>query len=613
MSKGRHSQGHEHRDHGRHHDHDRHDAHKGHHHGGGSQHGTRGDDVIIGGKGNDKIHGGNGDDVLSGGKGNDKLYGDKGNDSLSGGSGSDQLKGGAGNDVLAHAMAEAGRCDSDRYDGGNGRDTLRLEFTQAEWQSAAVQADMARLLDYLEPDRCGPGTERWFKFDAFDLDIRRIEDVVVIVDGVEVDPGGGGGGGVTVDAVDDTAAVAQRGTVAGNVLANDSVTGAAVQSVAIDSGPAGGTVTLAADGSFSYTAGAALDALALGETATDSFTYSVTAVGGATDSATVLVTVTGANDAPIAHPDAVSAGENGVVALDLLGNDADIDNGALLGIVAASTQMGQGSAIVDGNLVYFDPGADFDHLGIGQTATVVLEYAIRDEHGALSASTATITVTGENDAPLAEPSRTVLVVSPAPTALGILEPTDAEGDALTATITSALGLGVLRDGDGNVVTNGTQLSGEQLAGLLFTPVSGSVGTFASVSYVVDDGNGGTALSTVAILTIAGAPAVPGVTASGTLAVDTFDFDLLDGTPEVISGFAAGAGGDVLDVSDLLVGYVDGTSDPAQFVNVLEAGGSTLVGVNADGLGTDPAVVAVLHGVAGLSVNDLLADGNLFLG
>lgn len=613
MSKGRHSQGHEHRDHGRHHDHGRHDAHKGHHHGGGSQHGTRGDDVIIGGKGNDKIHGGNGDDVLSGGKGNDKLYGDKGNDSLSGGSGSDQLKGGAGNDVLAHAMAEAGRCDSDRYDGGNGRDTLRLEFTQAEWQSAAVQADMARLLDYLEPDRCGPGTERWFKFDAFDLDIRRIEDVVVIVDGVEVDPGGGGGGGVTVDAVDDTAAVAQGGTVAGNVLANDSVTGAAVQSVAIDSGPAGGTITLAADGSFSYTAGAALDALALGETATDSFTYSVTAVGGATDSATVLVTVTGANDAPIAHPDAVSAGENGVVALDLLGNDTDIDNGALLGIVAASTQMGQGSAIVDGNLVYFDPGADFDHLGIGQTATVVLEYAIRDEHGALSASTATITVTGENDAPLAEPSRTVLVVSPAPTALGILEPADAEGDALTATITSALGLGVLRDGDGNVVTNGTQLSGEQLAGLLFTPVSGSVGTFASVSYVVDDGNGGTALSTVAILTIAGAPAVPGVTASGTLAVDTFDFDLLDGTPEVISGFAAGAGGDVLDVSDLLVGYVDGTSDPAQFVNVLEAGGSTLVGVNADGLGTDPAVVAVLHGVAGLSVNDLLADGNLFLG
>ena len=591
-----------------------HGEHKSHHHGGsGSQHGTRGDDVIVGGNGNDKIHGGNGNDVLTGGAGNDKLHGGKGNDVLLGGAGSDQLKGDAGDDTLVFRAAEHGHRDSDRYDGGNGRDTLRLEFTQAEWQSAAVQADMARLLDYLEPERCGPGTERWFKFDAFDLDIRRIEDVVVIVDGVEVDPGGGGGGGVTVDAVDDTAAVAQGGTVSGNVLANDSVTGAAVQSVAIASGPTGGTVTLAADGGFSYTAGAALDALALGETATDSFTYSVTAVGGAADSAAVLVTVSGLNDAPTANPDAADAGENEVVALDLLGNDTDIDNGAVLSIVAASTPAGQGSALVNGNLVYFDPGADFDHLALGQTATVVLDYVIRDEHGALAASTATITVTGENDAPLAEPSRTVLVVSPAPTALGILAPTDADGDALTATITSALGLGILRDAEGNVVTNGSQLSGEQLSGLLFTPVSGSVGTLASLSYVVSDGNGGAALSTVAILTIAGAPAVPGVTASGTLAVDVFDFDLLDGTPEVISGFAVGSGGDVLDVSDLLVGYVDGISDPAQFVNVLEAGGSTLVGVNADGIGADPAVVAVLHGVTGLSVNDLLVDGNLFLG
>lgn len=613
MSRGRHSKGHDRKDHDhQHHDHKGH--HHGHHHGGSSsQHGTRGDDVITGGKGNDKIHGGNGDDLLSGGKGNDKLFGGKGNDTLVGGAGSDQLKGDQGNDTLVYAMAESGRCDNDRYDGGNGRDILRLEFTQAEWQSAAVQADMARLLDYLEPERCGPGTERWFHFKAFDLDIRRIEDVVVLVDGVEVDPGGGGGGGVTVDAVDDGAAVGQGGTVSGNVLANDSVTGAAVQSVAIASGPTAGTVTLAADGSFSYTAGAALDALAQGETATDSFTYSVTAVGGVTDTATVQVTVTGVNDAPVANADAAAGGENGIIALDLLANDTDIDNGATLSIVAASTQAGQGTATLSGGMVMFDPGTDFDHLGLGQSAEVVLDYVIQDEHGALSASTATITVTGENDAPLAEPSRTVLVVSPGPTALGIPEPTDAEGDALTATITSALGLGVLRDGDGNVVTNGTQLSGEQLSGLLFTPVSGSVGSFASLSYVVEDGNGGSALSTVAILTIAGAPAVPGVTASGTLAVDVFDFDLLDGTPEVISGFAVGENGDVLDVSDLLVGYTEGSSDPSQFVNLLEFGGNTFVGVNADGIGTDPVVVAVLSGETGLSVNDLLADGNLFLG
>lgn len=587
---------------------------KGHSHGGSSsQQGSRGDDVIVGGNRNDKIHGRDGDDVLSGGRGNDKLYGDKGNDSLSGGAGSDQLKGGAGNDVLVYAMAENAHCDSDRYDGGNGRDTLRLEFTQEEWESAAVQADIARLLDYLEPDRCGPGTERWFKFAAFDLDIRRIEDLEVVVDGVVVDPeGGGGGGGVTVDAVNDAAAVAQGGTVAGNVLANDSVTGAAVQSVLVTSGPTGGNVILAGDGGFSYAAGPGYDSLAQGETATDSFTYAVTAVGGVADTATVQVTVTGVNDAPTAVADTASGLENQTLALDLLGNDTDIDNGAVLSIVAASTQSGQGSATLSDNLVVFNPGSDFDYLAMGETATVVIDYAMQDEHGALSASTATITVTGENDGPLAEPSRTVLVVAPGGTPLNIAAPSDAEGDALTAAVTMAGGLGVLRDGDGNVVTAGSQLSIAQLTDLFFFPVSGSVGSLAAISYVVSDGAAVSSMSTVAILTIAGSPAIPGVTDSGTLDVDVFDFDALDGAPKVISGFATGANGDVLDVSDLLVGYAAGSSDPALFVNLLEAGGSTLVGVNADGAGTDPVVVAVLHGETGLTVNDLLADGNLFL-
>lgn len=606
MSKGKRSRGHDHND----------DDDKGHSHGASrSQHGTRGDDVINGGKGNDKIHGGNGDDVLSGGRGNDKLHGGKGNDSLTGGSGSDQLMGGSGNDVLVYAMAEAGRRDSDRYDGGKGRDTLRLEFTQAEWESAAVQADIARLLDYLEPDRSGPGTERWFKFSAFDLDVRRIEDIVVVVDGEVVDPeggGGGGGGGVVVDAVNDTAAVTQDGTVTGNVLANDSVTGAVVQSVELASGPTGGGVTLAGDGSFSYAAGPGYDSLAQGETATDSFTYTVTAVGGVSDTATVQVTVTGANDAPTANADLAFGLENQVLALDLLSNDPDIDNGAVLSIVAASTQSGRGSTTLSGGLVVFDPGTDFDYLAMGETATVVINYAMQDEHGALSASTATITLTGENDGPLAEPSRTVLVVAPGGTPLNIAAPSDAEGDDLTAVITMAGGLGVLRDGDGNVVTTGSQLSIAQLMGLVFSPVSGSVGSLAAISYVVSDGNAASSASTVAILTIAGSPAIPGVTASGTLAVDTFDFNAPGGAPEVISGFAVGENGDVLDVSDLLEGYLAGDSDPNAFARVIDAGSATLLEVNADGTGSDFLPVAVLLGETGLTVNDLLADGNLFL-
>jgi hypothetical protein len=585
---------------------------KGLDHGGSSsQQGGRGVDVLTGGDRNDKIHGRDGDDILGGGAGNDKLFGGKGDDVLSGGSGRDQLKGGAGNDVLVYAMAESGRHDGDRYDGGSGQDTLRLEFTQAEWESAAVQADIARLLDYLEPGYCGPGTERWFKFNAFDLDVRRIEDLVVVVDGVVVDPGGGG---VTVDAVNDAAAVTQGGSVLGNVLANDSVTGAGVQSVQVAGGPTGGSVTLAGDGSFSYAAGPGYDSLALGETATDSFTYTVTAVGGVADTATVQVTVTGLNDAPTAVADVASGLENEVLALDLLANDTDIDNGAVLSIVAAAVPSGQGSATLSGNLVVFNPGTDFDGLAAGETVSVVVSYTMQDEHGALSASTATITVTGENDGPLAEPSRTVLVIYAGETPLGIVAPTDAEGDAMTVTITTFEVTGLIEDGDENLISLGSVISVSQLASLTYTPVPGAVGTASTLSYQVSDGNGGSATSTVAILVIAGGPPPPPpAPLSLASSSDSFDFNAIGEAPQLIAGFDAGIGGDTLDVSDLLAGYAPGVSDPGAFVQLAQAGGDTSLLVNADGSGDDFVAVAVLQGEAGLTVNDLLADGNLFLG
>lgn len=568
----------------------------GHHYGGGDNlHGTRGNDVIVGGAGSDKIFGG------------------KGNDLLSGGGGSDRVMGGSGNDVLVYAMSEGARSDRDRYDGGNGRDTLRLEFTRAEWESSAVQTDIARLLDYLEPDRCGPGTERWFKFSAFDLDIRRIEDLVVVVDGEIVDPeGGGGGGGVAVNAVGDAAAVAQGGTVSGNVLANDSVTGAAVQGVAVVTGPAGGSVSLAADGSFVYAAGAGFDSLAQGETATDSFTYSLTAVGGASATAEVRVTVTGVNDAPTANADVASGTENEVLTLNLLANDTDIDHGAVLRMVGVSVPAGQGSAVLVGDLVSFDPGANFDYLAAGESVTVVLDYTMQDEYGALSAAAATITVMGENDAPLAQPAKSLAAVAPS-TPIGLLAPVDPEGDEVTATITRAQGPGVLRDGDGNPVTTGSHLSVDQLTSLTYYSVAGATGEVAEFGYVLSDGSATSSPSAVAVFVFF-EPFLPGpvATASGTLGVDWFAIDPMAGAPEVISGFAAGANGDVLDLSAVLEGYVAGISDLDAFVRVNSAGLSTAVEVNADGAGDDFAAVALLQGQSGLNVHELLADGNLFL-
>jgi Ca2+-binding RTX toxin-like protein len=71
-----------------------------------------------GGSGNDLMIGGGGNDHLSGGSGNDAIYGRGGNDDISGGSGNDWLSGGNGNDVIR------GGSGNDVQFGGNGNDWL---------------------------------------------------------------------------------------------------------------------------------------------------------------------------------------------------------------------------------------------------------------------------------------------------------------------------------------------------------------------------------------------------------------------------------------------------------------------------------------------------------
>ena len=54
------------------------------------------------------------------------------------------------------------------------------------------------------------------------------------------------------------------------------------------------------------------------------------------------------------------------ILVDVLANDTDVDNGAVLTVTAASAPAGQGSASVVGNQVQFDPGTDFDDLADGR-------------------------------------------------------------------------------------------------------------------------------------------------------------------------------------------------------------------------------------------------------
>jgi VCBS repeat-containing protein len=358
--------------------------------------GHGGDDTLGGSSGGDRVFGSTGNDVLRGGSGNDWLKGDTGEDVLDGGAGSDRIDGRAGNDVAVYVLAENTGSD-DEYDGGSGIDTLRLVFTSAEWARADVKADVARFMAFLanEINPSGQAKGHEFEFRAFDLEVTKFEKLEVVVDGRVIDPRGG----PTIDAVNDAATVAEDGSISGNVLANDLVP--TLSAVALVTGPAHGTLTFGGDGSYAYTPGADFNALAVGESATETFVYRVTDTSGNTDTATVTLTITGTNDGPVARADVAAGTENQTLTINVLGNDSDPDHNAVLHVTAAAVPAGQGAVTVNtDNTLAFDPGSDFDHLAAGATATVTAAYTVADQQGATSASTVAITVTGTNDAPV---------------------------------------------------------------------------------------------------------------------------------------------------------------------------------------------------------------------
>jgi CSLREA domain-containing protein len=212
------------------------------------------------------------------------------------------------------------------------------------------------------------------------------------------------------------------------VLANDTDADGNALTVAMPrpvSGPTNGSLTLNADGSFQYTPNANFFG-------SDSFTYK--ASDGAADSnlATVTITVTPVNDAPVANGDAYTVAEDGtlnVAAPGVLGNDTDVDGDALT--VAAPRPVsgptnGSLTLNADGSFQY-TPNANF-HGGDSFT------YRAGDGTATSNLATVTITVTPVNDAPVANDNTysvaedgTLNVAAP-----GVLgNDTDVDGDALT--------------------------------------------------------------------------------------------------------------------------------------------------------------------------------------
>lgn len=86
----------------------------------------KGDDFVFAEKGDDKVKAGAGHDFVDGGAGRDALFGQSGNDQIFGGSGSDSLRGGKGSDALT------GGAGDDILRGQKGVDSFHFDGTRNE-------------------------------------------------------------------------------------------------------------------------------------------------------------------------------------------------------------------------------------------------------------------------------------------------------------------------------------------------------------------------------------------------------------------------------------------------------------------------------------------------
>ncbi len=313
------------------------------------------------------------DDILTGTDRRDVLFGLFGDDTIAAGAGNDVVFAGWGNDTLEGG---AGR---DRLDGGRGLDTAFYEGSVEDYEVTALRGRSFRV-ENLE--------------DAGDVDtLRSIERLYFEADDYTVDLTGGNN---AVLARDDNATVsAASSVVLSGLLDNDfDFDGDALVITGLNTDGLVGRATLNADGTVSYDAGGAFDALVEGEVAETVLTYTVSDGRGSIDTATVTLTVEGRNDAPVinvAGAVAVAEGETAVtlagatdvdgdtVTFTLAGADAalfDIDAAGALTFLAAPDFEAPGDA--DGDNVYdvtvvASDGALTDSADLQVTVTDVVE------------------------------------------------------------------------------------------------------------------------------------------------------------------------------------------------------------------------------------------------
>jgi Ca2+-binding RTX toxin-like protein len=594
--------------------------------------GSKLDDTAIGGNGGVKLSGDAGNDLLIGGTGIDDLWGDAGDDTLIGGLGADSFVGGDGIDVaeisgnfvdytFARTSTKSGVTNANPYWGGVAADNL---------------ADASSDQDFVS----------WNT------------EYILFGDGTLIQLTNASGGRVNnlVAVANDTASVAEGGTLnqVVSVLANDRdfehMLGEQTLTVSLVSGPANGVLTLNANGTYTYAPTGDFNG-------TDSFTYRVWDGVDFSAPATVTITVTPVNDAPVNTIAAQSTSEDVLVPLSGL-SIADVDStgpmtvtlavasGVLLagpGTGVAVAGSGTAEITLTGTVVqinaYLASLASQPMFVPADNASGSVQLTMTTSDGSLSdVDTATITVNPVNDAPVLTGDRALTMNEGATstitaTDLGYTDPDDVDA-GVTFTITGL--------SNGTLLVGGiaaTSFTGEQLAaGQVSFQHDGTETTTAGFNVSVEDGNedGSTPVAQAVSITVNDVPTnmIAGATTNQDVAVKLTGLSIADNdaggdtmtvTLAVTSGTmaaadaggvtVAGSGTPALTLSgtlaDINAYLVNAASQPA-FTPASGASGSvTLTMTSSDGAASDvdTAVITVVPaGVPAITINPIAGDG-----
>ncbi|MGO4400893.1 beta strand repeat-containing protein, partial [Achromobacter sp. PAB15] len=362
----------------------------------------------------------------------------------------------------------------------------------------------------------------------------------------------------------------------GDTLTVSQVNGNAANVGTAITGSNGGTFTLNADGSYTFTPGSAFNSLGVDQTATSSITYTVSDGEGGTSTATLTVTITGTNDTPTLTPGVTLDDQNSndgqaITPVDISGQFTDVDSGDVLTYSATGLPPG----------LTIDPATGIITGTLDRSAS---------QGGTDGVYTVTITATDKAGASVTQ-DFSWDVKNPAPTAVndegdtdqgaslnvdaanGVLtNDTDPDGDTLTVSQVNgnAANVGTAITGsNGGTFTLNADGSYTFNPGSAFNSLGVDQTATSSITYTVSDGEGGTSTATLTV-TITGTNDTPTLTPGVTLD----DQNSNDGqaiTPVDISGqFTDVDTGDVLTYSatglppgltiDPATGIITGTLD-----------------------------------------------------